>query len=58
MTVSGFLGQDAADSALRGPTGLFPEISVYLPIADTQNLILTNLDTSQVIPFLDTDGAT
>ena len=52
--------QDAADSALGGQTGLFPEIGsfVYFPIADTPNLILTNLDTSQVIPFLDPDGAT
>ena len=53
--------QDAADSALGGQTGLFPEIGsfVYFPIADTPNLMdLTKLDTSQVIPFLDPDGAT
>ena len=49
--------QDAAG----GQTGLFPEIGsfVYFPIADTPNLMdLTKLDTSQVIPFLDPDGAT
>ena len=44
-----------------GPTALFPEICsfVYLPMADTPDLlILKNLDMSQVIPFLDPDGAT
>ena len=50
-SVSGFLGQDAADSALGGQTGLFPEISVYLPMADTPSLLLTSRTTSRVTPL-------
>ena len=45
------MGQDAADSALRGQTGLFPEISVYFPMADTLSLLLTSRTTSRVMPL-------
>ena len=40
------------------PSSWFPEIVVYLPMADTPRLIFRKLYTSQVIPFLDPDGAT
>ena len=40
-----------SDSALRGRTGLFPEISVYLPMADTPSLLLTSRTTSRGIPL-------